>query len=253
MHRQGDIDYVTREGLARAIAGSFRSGIEKIAPGQRDFDIASEVYDQWRETVRVRKDGSPRVGGGTGLLLPVRAYGASAGGDAGSRSGWPTGFASASRCCRRSSRTSRSATRACGSCWWPRSAPLDGVFATAVAPTSGWALAPISAIATIRSSRWEWACVEVLRPTGVRAEELVELAHTGIRQYERPNGEMIALLVIAPSKTDRERVIPMPAELFHVIATIVLRQTAHDPIPLVPRYDGHDRKWAAPMPHLFQR
>jgi hypothetical protein len=99
---------------------------------------------------------------------------------------------------------------------------------------------------------WEWSYVEVLRHTGVRAEELVELAHTSIRHYERPNGEVIALLVIAPSKTDRERVIPMSAELFHVIATIVLRQTAHGPIPLVPRYDGHEREWTAPMPYLFQ-
>jgi site-specific recombinase XerD len=100
---------------------------------------------------------------------------------------------------------------------------------------------------------WDWAYVEVLRHTGVRAEELVELAHTSIRQYQRPNGEVIALLVIAPSKTDRERVIPMSAELFHVIATIVLRQTQHGPIPSIPRYDGHERVWTAPMPYLFQR
>jgi hypothetical protein len=70
---------------------------------------------------------------------------------------------------------------------------------------------------------WEWVYVEVLRHTGVRVEELVELAHTSVRQYQRPNGEVIALLVIAPSKTDRERVIPMSAELFHVIAMIVMR------------------------------
>jgi hypothetical protein len=167
VRRQGDTDYVTREGLARAIAGSFWSEIEKIAPGQRDFNIALEVYDQWRETVRVRKDGSPRIDGGTGLLLPVRAFymdlqswaleeperwarwaapcpippsglRASAGGDAGSRSGWPTGSANASRCCRRWSRTSRSATPACGTCWRPR-APhrWTGSSPTAAAPTSG--------------------------------------------------------------------------------------------------------------------
>lgn len=100
---------------------------------------------------------------------------------------------------------------------------------------------------------WDWAYVEVLRHSGVRVEELVELAHTSVRQYQRPNGEVIALLVIAPSKTDRERVIPMPAELFHVIAMIVMRQTAHGPIPSIPRYDGHERVWTAPMPFLFQR
>lgn len=57
---------------------------------------------------------------------------------------------------------------------------------------------------------WDWTYVEVLRLTGVRVEELVELAHTSIRQYQRPNGEVIALLVIAPSKTDREWTAPMP-------------------------------------------
>lgn len=35
----------------------------------------------------------------------------------------------------------------------------------------------------------------------------------------------MALLVVAPSKTDRERVIPMTAELSHVIATIIRRLT----------------------------
>jgi hypothetical protein len=45
----------------------------------------------------------------------------------------------------------------------------------------------------------------------------------------------------------------MSAELFHVIAMIVLRQTAHGPIALIPRYDGHERVWTAPMPCLFQR
>jgi hypothetical protein len=45
----------------------------------------------------------------------------------------------------------------------------------------------------------------------------------------------------------------MSAELCHVIATIVLRQTQFGPIPSIPRYDGHERVWTAPMPYLFQR
>lgn len=60
---------------------------------------------------------------------------------------------------------------------------------------------------------WDWAAVETLRHSGVRVEELCELTDLSIRQYQRPAGEVIALLVIAPSKTDRERVIPMSAEL----------------------------------------
>ncbi|MDL4817373.1 tyrosine-type recombinase/integrase [Actinomadura opuntiae] len=97
------------------------------------------------------------------------------------------------------------------------------------------------------------APMSVLRHTGIRVEELVELTHLSVRQYQRPSGEVIALLVIAPSKSNRERVIPMSAELFHVIATIIRRHTVHGPIPLLPRYDGHERTWTAPMPYLFQR
>ncbi|MFC9982082.1 hypothetical protein [Gordonia sp. NPDC127522] len=33
----------------------------------------------------------------------------------------------------------------------------------------------------------------------------------------------MALLVVAPSKTDRERVVPTSADLFHVIACIIRR------------------------------
>ncbi|WP_218001269.1 site-specific integrase [Nocardia thailandica] len=101
---------------------------------------------------------------------------------------------------------------------------------------------------------WRWAVVEVLRASGIRIEELCELTHLSIRQYRRPNGEVIALLVIAPSKNDRERVIPMSAELFHVIARIIARHTAGgQTIAVIPRYDTQDKIWSAPLPHLFQR
>jgi integrase len=101
---------------------------------------------------------------------------------------------------------------------------------------------------------WEWAAVEVLRHIGIRLEELLELTHLSIRQYQRPNGETIALLVIAPSKTDRERVIPMSAELFTVIAAIIRRHTIDGrSIPLIQRYDLHERQMSEPMPFLFQR
>lgn len=104
------------------------------------------------------------------------------------------------------------------------------------------------------SAFWEWAAVEILRHSGIRVEELVELTHLSIRQYERPNGEVIALLVVAPSKTERERVIPMSVELFHAAAQIVRRQTRNGQvIPLVSRYDGHEKTWSEPMPFLFQR
>ncbi|WP_218107610.1 tyrosine-type recombinase/integrase [Micromonospora peucetia] len=101
---------------------------------------------------------------------------------------------------------------------------------------------------------WEWAIVETLRHSGVRIEELTELSHLSIRQYQRANGEVIALLVIAPSKMDRERVIPMSAELFHVIAQVVRRLTRDgQPIAQLSRFDAHDKLWSTPLPYLFQR
>jgi len=96
--------------------------------------------------------------------------------------------------------------------------------------------------------------VEVLRHTGIRIEEALELTHLSIRQYQRPTGEIIALLVIAPSKSDRERVIPMSAELFSVIAAIIRRHTQDgQAIPLLSRYDPHERQASSAMPFLFQR
>ena len=88
----------------------------------------------------------------------------------------------------------------------------------------------------------------------MRIEEALELTHLSIRQYQRPNGEVIALLVVAPSKSDRERVIPMSAELFAVVAAIVRRHTAAGKtIPVLTRYDPKERRSSPPMPFLFQR
>jgi hypothetical protein len=55
---------------------------------------------------------------------------------------------------------------------------------------------------------WAWAAIEVLRATGVRAEELVQLSHHSLVQYRLPStGELVPLLQIAPSKTDAERLL----------------------------------------------
>ncbi|MFE4823847.1 tyrosine-type recombinase/integrase [Streptomyces sp. NPDC056704] len=101
---------------------------------------------------------------------------------------------------------------------------------------------------------WDWAAVETLRHSGVRIEEMCEVSHLSIRHYQRNNGEMVALLVISPSKTDRERVIPMSAELFHVIASVIRRHTRDgNSVPILRRFDPHDKVWSPPMPFLFQR
>ena len=56
---------------------------------------------------------------------------------------------------------------------------------------------------------WAFAVIEVLRLTGIRCEELLELTHHGITEYRLPTtGELVPLLQIAPSKTDTERLLP---------------------------------------------
>jgi integrase len=102
---------------------------------------------------------------------------------------------------------------------------------------------------------WTWAIVETLRHTGVRLEELLELTHLAITSYRLPDtGELVPLLQIAPSKTDTERLLLVSPELAHVLARIVHRVRDGGPdVPLVARYDQHERVTGAPLPHLFQR
>ena len=55
----------------------------------------------------------------------------------------------------------------------------------------------------------------------------------------------------APSKTDRERAIPVSANLIHVLAAVIRRHTPGGRIvPLVTRYDGGEKLHSPPMPFL---
>jgi hypothetical protein len=102
---------------------------------------------------------------------------------------------------------------------------------------------------------WAWAIVEVLRATGVRVEELLELSHHSLVQYRLPTtGEIVPLLQILPSKTDAERLLVVSPELADVLGAIILRVSdGTGAVPLVPAYDSHERVWSAPRPLLFQR
>jgi integrase len=102
---------------------------------------------------------------------------------------------------------------------------------------------------------WSWAVVEVLRATGVRVEELLELSHHSLVRYRLPTtGEVVPLLQILPSKTDTERLLVVSPELADVLGEIITRISGSSgAIPLVPSYDGHERTWSAPAPLLFQR
>lgn len=101
---------------------------------------------------------------------------------------------------------------------------------------------------------WTWATVEVLRHTGIRAEELTELSHHSLIQYRLPaTDELIPLLQIAPSKTDEERLLVISPELTDVLSAIISRvRDAAGRVPLVVAYDYHERIWNPPMPLIFQ-
>ncbi len=102
---------------------------------------------------------------------------------------------------------------------------------------------------------WAWAAVEILRLTGCRVEELLEISHHSLIQYRLPtSGEIVPLLQIVPSKTDEERILVVSPELADVLSTVILR--IRDPdgtVPLVAVYDRYECVWRPPAPVLFQR
>jgi integrase len=102
---------------------------------------------------------------------------------------------------------------------------------------------------------WAWAVTEVLRHTGIRMEEMLELTHHSFTAYRLPGtGELIPLLQIAPSKTDRERLLVVSPELAEVLTTIIFRVRGdRQALPLTPRYDVRERLTSPPMPYLMQR
>jgi hypothetical protein len=102
---------------------------------------------------------------------------------------------------------------------------------------------------------WTWATVEVLRHTGVRIEELLEITHHSLIRYRLPGtGELVPLLQITPSKTDTERLLVVSPELADVLSAIISRVRGdQETVPLVRAYDRHECGWIGPSPFLFQR
>jgi hypothetical protein len=84
---------------------------------------------------------------------------------------------------------------------------------------------------------------------------MLELTHRSLAAYTLPSaGEVIPLLQITPSKTDRERLLVVSPELAEVLAMVIHRVRAgKDRLPLVTRYDGAERLHSPPLPFLFQR
>jgi hypothetical protein len=105
------------------------------------------------------------------------------------------------------------------------------------------------------ASFWSWATVEVLRHTGIRIEEMLELTHHSFIAYTLPTtGEVVPMLQVAPSKTDAERLLLVSPELAEVLTAIIFRVRAGKAaLPLVCAYDVFEQTWSPPMPFLFQR
>jgi integrase len=100
-----------------------------------------------------------------------------------------------------------------------------------------------------------WAVIEVLRHTGVRLEELLEITQLALVSYRLPDtGETVPMLQIVPSKTNEERLLLISPELASVLASLItrLRSRNRGAVPLTARYDHHEHTTGPPLPHLFQ-
>jgi integrase len=103
---------------------------------------------------------------------------------------------------------------------------------------------------------WSWAIIETLRHTGIRLEELLEITHFALVQYQLPDtGEVVPLLQVVPSKNAEERLLLISPELANVLAAIITRVRKQNGgiIPAISRYDPHERVEGPALPHLFQR
>ncbi|GAB4085029.1 tyrosine-type recombinase/integrase [Myceligenerans cantabricum] len=102
---------------------------------------------------------------------------------------------------------------------------------------------------------WTWALIEVFRHTGARIEEVLEITHRSFVSYRLPaTGEVIPMLQITPSKTDKERLIVISPALAAVFAETISRvRGSAEHIPLVSRYDSAERVHSPRLPFLFQR
>ncbi|HRV68095.1 MAG TPA: site-specific integrase [Marmoricola sp.] len=102
---------------------------------------------------------------------------------------------------------------------------------------------------------WAWALVEVLRHTGARIEEVLEITHRSFVSYRLPStGEVIPMLQITPSKTDKERLLVIGPELAVAFAEIISHVRGdNEQLPLISRYDSAERVHSPELPYLFQR
>lgn len=119
---------------------------------------------------------------------------------------------------------------------------------------------PLDMVIEEEDAFWGFAVVEVLRHTGIRVEELLELTQLDLHNYDHPDPAVgkVLLLHVNPSKQDRERMVVVPPELAAVFATMARRIRAAvgstgTALPAVVAYDYGECVNTEPLPFLFQR
>lgn len=107
---------------------------------------------------------------------------------------------------------------------------------------------------------WGLAIVEVLRHTGIRIEEMLELTQLDVHEYEHrdPAVGKVLLLHVNPSKQDQERMLVIAPELAAVLASITRRirhatGSARAALPSLVIYDYAECQNSEPLPFFFQR
>ena len=107
---------------------------------------------------------------------------------------------------------------------------------------------------------WGFAVVEVLRHTGIRIEEMLELTQLDLHEYEHrdPTIGKVLLLHVNPSKSDRERMVVIAPELAAAFAAMARRirhavGSTHTTLPLLVAYDYGECINTEALPFLFQR
>ena len=132
-----------------------------------------------------------------------------------------------------------------------------------VIPAGGTGPAPQRPADTVQDEEdafWGMAIIEVLRHTGTRIEEMLELTQLDLHEYQHrdPAVGLVLLLHVNPSKLDRERMLVISPELASVLAAITrrVRAAARSTGPALPSlvaYDYAECKNSEPLPFLFQR
>ena len=105
---------------------------------------------------------------------------------------------------------------------------------------------------------WSWAIVEVLRATGIRIEELLEITHYSLVQYRLPDDRRARAATADRPVQDRHRAAAgrQPGHGRRAVSDHQPRCAATGTaraVPLVPAYDSQERAWLPPSPVLFQR